>query len=104
MTKYMFALCINTYTYSFTAKNKAPEGLYSLNMERYIPLITGHILYQDSNQIVRIKEINELRKATDFCANSFTYNIMYANHVFMNNPGNFSKSPGNLARPSGAGR
>ena len=74
MTKYMFALCINTYTYSFTAKNKAPEGLYSLNMERYIPLITGHILYQDSNQIVRIKEINELRKATDFCANrAFTH-------------------------------
>jgi len=69
MIKYMFLFFRSAYTYSFAAKNKAPEGLYSWNMERYTPLIAAHILYQDSNQIVRIKEINELQKTTNFCAN-----------------------------------
>ena len=71
MIKYMFMFSTNAYPYSSAAKNKAPEGLYSWNMERYRPLIAAHILYQDSNQIVPIKEINELQKATNFCANRY---------------------------------
>ena len=71
MTKYMFVASTYAYTYSFAAKNKALGGLYSRNRERYTVLITGHILYQDSNQIACNREINELQKATNFCANRF---------------------------------